>query len=112
MTKLDSKLPKHTNGLDVIVRELLDDPKESRVAVIFFDVPKITRDTFDRSEEPTVRIKRIEPLTGEDALVATEILLRTYESRVGVDAIPFDPERDAKDNGVQDNIFTGGEPNG
>lgn len=103
-TKLDPKLPKNYNGADTLAYEetLIKEPKITRVAIIYFNCPKIIEDTFasgDHTKDPTIRIRRIEPLSGKDAEYAMETLERVYADRIGQDALPVDVEADAKNNG-------------
>lgn len=107
--KLLGQLPKSYNGIDPIAEALLTEPKKLRVAIIFFDCPRIVEDTYAAidSKEPIIRIKRIESIMGDDEEIVKEMLLRTYETRVGTDAIPFDAERDAKDNGTHEPLEIG-----
>lgn len=103
-TRLDPKLPKNHNGADTLdyENELIKNPKETRVAIIYFNCPKIIEDTFasgDHTKDPTIRIRRIEPLSGDDAEYAMETLERVYADRIGQDALPVDVEGSVKANG-------------
>lgn len=105
MIKLDSKLPTFYNGLDEdsFKEALLKEPKETRVAIIYFDCPKITTDTFAGfdADDPTIRIRKIEPLFGEIKEKVETLYEQAFSERTGVTEIPFDAERDAKDNGTK-----------
>jgi hypothetical protein len=100
MTKLESKLPELNNGVETITATLLDSPKDIQVAIILFKTSKITTDTDTSVQEPTIKIKRIEPIFGADRVLVEEIYHRVYEARVGLDALPFDAEENALDNGT------------
>ena len=98
--KLNSKLPSHYNGVAQVESSLLEDPKTLRIAIVQFNCSQITTDTTDNEQEATITIRRIELVEEADVETVREIYQRTLENRVGVDALPFDEERDAKDNGV------------
>lgn len=83
VVKLAGKLPGdlETNGLDDQVDDLVDSPHEIRVALVWYDVSKITDETDSGKRIPTVRVRRIEPLgsavaryieTGSDPWAAKE----------------------------------------
>ena len=100
MTKLESKLPETYNGVDEIIATLLDNPKDTQVAIVLFKTSKITTDTDTSIQEPTIKIKRIEPIFGDDKKLVEDIYFRVYEARVGVDALPFDEEENVLNNGT------------
>lgn len=110
MIKLDSKLPKLYNGMTMeFKRELLANPKNVQVAIIYFDCPTITTDTFAGfdADDPTIRIRKIEPLFGSIKERVEGIYEEVYAERVGAETIPFDAERDAKDNGTSSRLALG-----
>lgn len=83
VVKVAGKLPGdlETNGLDDQVDDLVDSPHEIRVALVWYDVSKITDETDSGKRIPTVRVRRIEPLgsavaryieTGSDPWAAKE----------------------------------------
>lgn len=100
MTKLESKLPEFHNGIEEIILTLLEKPKELQVAIVLFKTSKITTDTETSDREPTIKIKRIEPVFGDDRKLVENIYFRVYGERTGEDALPFDKEMDAKINGT------------
>ena len=51
-----------TNGLDDLHGELIDDPRQVRVGIVYFDVSKIVDNTDDGSRVPYARIRRFEPI--------------------------------------------------
>lgn len=70
-TRLKGSLPKRVedNGLGHLRRELLDDPSAQHVAIVVFDVARITEDIDgdgDAYRTPTIRILRLEPETDPD----------------------------------------------
>ncbi|WP_293784156.1 hypothetical protein [uncultured Aeromicrobium sp.] len=62
--KLSSALPANDefNGLDHEHDELLADPKQLRVAVVVYDVPKVVENTDEGVRVPYVRLRRFEPM--------------------------------------------------
>lgn len=96
MTKLIASLPKgDANGLNALARELIDDPTQVHVAVVLLDCKKITTDVDTGDIEPVARIRRIEPIQTDKALVS-KILSRALESRTGKTVLPFDLEEDMR----------------
>lgn len=94
VVKLASALPGdfETNGLDAQAPALLDDPKALRVAVIWFDVAKVTEDVDSGAHVPTVRVRRIEPLgeAGDVTQAVKDIVGEAMQERTGRSPIPFD----------------------
>lgn len=92
--KLGSKLPgeEAINGLDVIAADLVDDPEQIRVALVYFDVQGIYDDTDTGDRIPTVRVRRFEPIgTIEDAPKSVrDVMAKAFEARTGRKAIPFE----------------------
>ena len=95
--KVEGKLPEFFNGVEPLLADLLDDPREMRIAIVHFKVSKIVRDTFADTESPTIKIMRIEPVFGEVKDVVEQYSLTTYDKRVGIDSLPTDLEREVKD---------------
>jgi hypothetical protein len=92
--KLSSALPgdEEINGLDALVRELVEEPHRIRVALVWLDVPKILTDTEKDTEVPVVRIRRIEPL-GDVATIPEEVrrlATTAHENRTGRTPLPFE----------------------
>lgn len=93
--KLAGRLPGSTehNGMSAVVRDLLNDPETTRLAVIEYDVPKIVRDVESGDQIPTLRVLRIEPAGGskdEGYQALRELMLSTAENRLGHTPLPFD----------------------
>lgn len=92
--KLAGRLPGSTehNGMSAVVRDLLNDPETTRLAVIEYDVPKIVRDVESGDQVPTMRVLRIEPAgeKGEGYQALRELMLSTAENRLGHEPLPFD----------------------
>lgn len=92
---LAASLPKgEGNGLGAITRELLDDPHHVHVVVALVDCKstKVDHETGDR--KPTIRVKRIEVLAGDDLETARELLERAYNQRSGSETLPFELQED------------------
>lgn len=90
--RLSGRLPKddETNGLDAHVDELVKDPDEIRVGVVWFDVSKITRDTDAHVDVPTARVRRIELLDNQsDVDLARQLGQRELSRRTGRAALPL-----------------------
>jgi len=90
-------LPKgEGNGLAPILRDLLNDPHAVHVVVALVDckTTKIDHETGNRI--PTIRIKRVEAIVGDDLKVARRLLDRAYELRLGEATLPFELEEDIR----------------
>ena len=92
--KLSTRLPgiEETNGLDSIAETLVKDPEQIRVAVIWYDVAKVTVDTDSHAHVPTIRVRRVEPLGDVDDVskAIREVVDRAQEERTGKTPLPFD----------------------
>ncbi len=91
--RLSSKMPgdPETNGVDSLRTRLVDEPEDLRVALVWFDVARVTIDTDTDEHVPTIRIRRIEPLgTIEDVdPVVREVVQDAVAARTGRRPIPF-----------------------
>jgi hypothetical protein len=95
--KLAAALPKgEGNGLAPILAALLNDPHRVHVVVALVDCKstQIEHETGDR--RPTMRVKRIEAITGDDLKLARRLLERAYEERLGAATLPFELEEDVR----------------
>ena len=72
-----------TNGLTAIARDLADNPRDIRFAVIAFDVAKTIANVDDGSETAVIRILRIEPATGRTSTAVSKLLLDAVKTRTG-----------------------------
>lgn len=92
--KLAGRLPGsiENNGMYSQHTELLDSPKQQRLAVVWYDVLRITRDVETGDEIPTLRVLRIEPMgeTDEASAALRELVLKRAEDRLGHTPLPFD----------------------
>lgn len=88
--KLASALPKGTaNGLDPIVADLCDQPENTQVVIAIVDCKEIKTDTDTGEIIPTMRIRRVEAITGPDAQTVRRMFHRATERRTGREALPF-----------------------
>lgn len=92
--KLSSKLEgdEEINGLDAQSPDLLANPDRLRCAVVWYDVQKIVTDTDTRTEVPTIRVRRIEPIghAAEQPPALRKIVDKAVEDRTGRKPIPFE----------------------
>lgn len=92
--KLGSKLPGEVqiNGVDAIADELVEDPEQIRVALVYFDVRKIEDDTDSGARVPTIRVRRFEPIgTLEDAPQSVrDVMAKAFADRTGQKPIPWE----------------------
>lgn len=88
--KLAPQLPKGTgNGLDPIIADLCDRPENTQVIIAIVDCKEIKTDTDTGEVIPTMRIRRVEAITGPDANTARRMFHRATERRTGHEALPF-----------------------
>jgi hypothetical protein len=93
--KMAGALPKgeRTNGLVHIAGDLVTHPWDIRVAVIFFDVQKLTKDMDSGEQVPTIRVRRIEVIDEpSDGNRLRQVLRRAWERRTGEDVLPIELE--------------------
>lgn len=92
VVRLSSKLPgdDETNGVDPIVAHLLDKPEAFHVAVVWFDVSKVTIDTDNGWHIPTLRVRRIEPLPDGTAGPVTKAAEKAFSARTGRAMLPLE----------------------
>ncbi len=95
---LSGSLPKgEANGLSGLARQLISEPEVVHVAVVLFDVSKVTTKVDDGDVVPTIRIRRIEAVTDpEDRKRLRMCLMREYERRTGKTTLPFELEEDVR----------------
>lgn len=94
IVKLAARLPgdAEINGLDSIRDQLLEEPSRLAVALVWFDVARVTHDTDSGTDVPTVRVRRVEPVgTLEQTPTHLQKLAEElFEKRTGRRALPFD----------------------
>lgn len=95
---LSGSLPKgEANGLAGLVAQLIAEPEVVHVAVILFDVSKVTTKVDDGDVVPTIRIRRVEAITdGQDRKRLRMLLMREFERRTGKTTLPFELEEDVR----------------
>lgn len=94
LVKLSARLPGNTddfdgNGLDHVVDELIETPGEIRLALVWYDVSKITDNTDAGTRIPTARVRRIEPLAGTLETQARKIGEKAHTARTGKVGLTF-----------------------
>ena len=90
MTKLNAALPKgEANGLEAISRQLVESPHSYHIVVAVIDCKKVTTDNDSGEVEPTARIRRVEPLSGDDAAAVEQIMRRSKDQRLGRPVLDF-----------------------
>lgn len=91
--KLAGRLPGsvENNGMYSVQPDLLKTPAEHRLAVIWYDVPKIVDDVESGDRVPTMRVLRIEPMgeVDEASQVLREMVMQKAEARLGATPLPF-----------------------
>lgn len=93
--KLASQLPPGAaNGVGPIVGDLCRDPEKMQVVIAIVDCKNITTDTDTGDVIPTMRIRRIEAITGPDKGAVRRILRRALERRTGRVELPLEFEED------------------
>jgi hypothetical protein len=93
--KMAGALPKgeRLNGLLQVAGDLVTAPWDVRVAVITFDVQKVTRDIDSGEVVPTIRVRRIEVIDEpSDGNRLRQVLRRAWERRTGEDVLPIELE--------------------
>lgn len=88
------------NGLIPLAKKLVDNPMEVRVAVVLFDVSKITTKVDEDHSMPVVRLRAIEPIT--DPKISAEVrkvMNDLYAERTGKQELDleYDHSYDAED---------------
>ncbi len=94
LVRLAARLPgdAEINGLDAIADQLATNTGDPIVAIVWFDVSKVTHDIDAGTDVPTVRVRRVEPI-GSLAFVpdsVTALAEKLFEERTGRKALPFD----------------------
>lgn len=94
LIKLSAQLPgdPETNGLDSLHEELLDNPHQVLVALVWLDVPAITQDVETDEKRVTVRVRKIEPIDRAERTPrqVVELYQELQEKRLGREPLPFE----------------------
>ncbi|MHA6764779.1 hypothetical protein [Streptacidiphilus sp. PAMC 29251] len=91
--KLAAALPTgDANGLDPIVRPLLDRPDRMQVVIALVDNKSTITDNDTGNTLPTLRIRRIEAVLRMDLSTVEQILRRSVEARTGTAVLPLELE--------------------
>lgn len=92
--KLSAKLAKDDdlNGLDSLAEDMIEDPREVRLAVVWFDCSKIVDNTDDETHVPYARVRRFEPIGTAEAMPAAlqQLVEQAAEARTGKAPLPYD----------------------
>lgn len=94
VVKLAGKLPGdfEVNGVDATVTDLLDNPKQLRCALVWYDVQSITEDVEHSMTRPTIQVRRFEPLGKSDTVTGAvkDAVNKQIQTRTGRTPIPWD----------------------
>jgi hypothetical protein len=94
LVRLSSRLPgdTETNGIDAQADELVKDAERIRVAILWYDVTKVTHDTDSGKDVPTIRIRRVEPIGDVETIPKSlqNIVDKATQTRTGRAPLPFD----------------------
>lgn len=91
--KMAGALPSgRANGLGPIVPDLVHEPSRYKVVLAIVDCKETKRDTDTGEIIPTVRIRRIEAITGLDRTDAQRLMRRALEKRSGAPMLPLEIE--------------------
>lgn len=82
------KAEREFNGLGAHADQMIQAPHERITVVAVLEVSKLTTDVAEDEITPTVNVKLIEVMTGDDVKAARELLDATYRRRTGRTAAP------------------------
>lgn len=92
--KLSSKLPgeEAINGLDGIVKTLLETPERVMVSLVWHDVVDVNHRVATGEDVPKVEVRKWIPIGPADEIPQelVEFALRKDEERLGKSPLPFD----------------------
>jgi hypothetical protein len=81
------------NGADSLIKDLIDNPELTRVAVVTYDVQKITDVIESGDRFPTLQLLRLEPIVNPDDLQRVRDAMQVaYQERTGSETLPFDED--------------------
>lgn len=99
--KLSSKLAADDdlNGLDYLASQMIENPRQVRIAVVWFDTVKIIDNTDDDSRIPYARIRRWESLGNVEDVEQSirDIVAEAAEERTGKAPLPFEAAYEVED---------------
>lgn len=78
---LSGKLPDEGNGLHSIATLLVDEPAVVRLAIVEYDVVKLTTDVATGGRTATLRVVSIEPVVDRDEVLRVRALLARERTR-------------------------------
>lgn len=88
--KLTGKLPTgDINGLPAIEQAMIAAPEDGHLVVAVVDTEEVRTKTDTEESEPTVRVRKVEALHGDDAVLARQLLDRAHDARVGHAPLPY-----------------------
>lgn len=94
---VSGSLPKgDANGLDPIIRPLIDEPHRYHVVMAIVDCKQVTTNNDTGEVIPTARIRRIEVVLPQDLDAAEQLMRRALEKRAGRTVLPLDLEDDMR----------------
>lgn len=92
--KLSSKLPgdEAVNGLDGMVKDLLEVPERVFVSLVWHDVVDVNHKVATGEDVPKVEVRKWVPIGPADEIPQelVEFALRTDEKRLGKSPLPFE----------------------
>jgi len=92
--KLSSKLPgeEAINGLDGIVKDMLEVPEKVRVSLVWHNVSDIREKVATGEHIPTIEVRKWLPIGAADAIPQelVEFALKKDAERLGKEPLPFD----------------------
>lgn len=91
--KLSSKLAKDDefNGLDQLADDMIANPHQVRVAIVYFDTVKVVTNTDEDQETPYARIRRFEPIGNVEQIPddLQKMIQQAVADRTGKTPLPF-----------------------
>ena len=91
--KISGTLPKgDANGAAAIAADLIAEPHRFKVLIMIVDCKKVTSDVDTGESVPTARVRRVEPVLGQDLPQAEAIMRRSLEQRTGRVVLPLNME--------------------
>ena len=103
LVRLSAALPgdPETNGLDHLAGRLSEEPADQVVvALVWFDVSKVTYLPEQDAHVPTVRVRKVEPIgeSHETRQKVADLYAELQEARLGRQPLPFDQLEGSRDH--------------